>query len=365
MKQRKYDITEFPLAFAPIKNYESFKKRLTPNTFTERVVVGDVVTFNYAHFGIRVFRNVYFCECRGITFNKKTGQLISRVIHKFFRPGENQLSTKEEYGKLQEEEEEILLDKLDGTMVVPFLYEGKLYFKTKRILFKDFLKRRNIEGFKISDNVKKFSIEQLKDGFVPIFEFISPNNPICVKYKYEDLVMIAIRELDTGNYIHPQEFEVITKKKIQSVKIVKKDHLKKKFIEGGVAMFYKTQRFFKRKTSWYKHNHKIFELSGKDVKRKDYYLKLLFNNELDEFKVDMDDEHLKEIIELEKKVKDVTNMILEKLKKIVEETKELTNKELASMIKDPFIKKQVFVLRNGKEINVKKLYLFKDNFLNI
>jgi len=52
---------------------------------------------------------------------------------------------------------------------------------------------------------------------------------------FEAFMMIALRELDTGNYIHPKEFEIITQRKIPLAKIVKKDHLKKKFVEGGVS----------------------------------------------------------------------------------------------------------------------------------
>jgi len=73
--------------------------------------------------------------------------------------------------------------------------------------------------------------------------------------------------------------------------------------------------------------------------------------------INLDEQYVKEIKELKTEVKRVTEEIYAKLVMIVEESKEMSNKELASIIENSIVKRYVFMLKNGKEFDKKKLYL--------
>lgn len=69
-------------------------------------------------------------ECRGLVFNQKTGEIISRRYHKFFNLGERP-ETKIE--AIDWSRDFIILEKLDGSMVV--VYNNQLHFGLKINLF--------------------------------------------------------------------------------------------------------------------------------------------------------------------------------------------------------------------------------------
>ena len=55
-------------------------------------------------------------ECRGLIFDTKTGQLISRPYHKFFNAGERDET---QLSKINLYEPHVVLEKLDGSMIRP------------------------------------------------------------------------------------------------------------------------------------------------------------------------------------------------------------------------------------------------------
>jgi RNA ligase len=64
-----------------------------------------------SHYNMKVRR-----ECRGLIFDTKTGQLLSRPYHKFFNAGEREETA---INKINLYEPHVVLEKLDGSMIRP------------------------------------------------------------------------------------------------------------------------------------------------------------------------------------------------------------------------------------------------------
>jgi hypothetical protein len=66
-----------------------------------------------------------------------------------------------------------------------------------------FINFKNKDKIKINEEnqnqrIIKFSYEIMKQGYTPIFEFISPKNRIVIEYKEKELCLLAIRNTITG-----------------------------------------------------------------------------------------------------------------------------------------------------------------------
>lgn len=146
-------------------------------------------------------------ECRGIIFCKQTGKVIRRPFHKFFNLNER-----------PECDQSILFsrsyvlrrihDKLDGTMIAPFISNGKIRWGTMKGItnFTPIVENHILyEKIKNERLYNEFAEEYIKSGMTPIFEWCSPDNQIVVKYKQDQLSLLAVREMRNGLY-RPFEF---------------------------------------------------------------------------------------------------------------------------------------------------------------
>jgi RNA ligase len=137
-------------------------------------------------------------ECRGIIFHKD-GFILSRRFQKFFNIGE-----------LPETQPDlitihppfVLLEKLDGSMIAPFLVEGTLRYCTKSGYTDS---SKIVETFvnKHAQDIPytPFCTEAIQFGFTPIFEWCSPTGRIVLEYKEETLHLLALRHMVTGRYV--------------------------------------------------------------------------------------------------------------------------------------------------------------------
>jgi RNA ligase len=135
-------------------------------------------------------------ECRGLIFDKK-GKLISRPVHKFFNINERE-ETQVNNVNLRPH---VVLDKLDGSMVRPIFFEEVNSFRlgTKMGITDTSMQAECYVGANM--HYLKFFRECYDLGYTPVFEWCSPNNRIVVKYDKADLVLIALREMESGNYV--------------------------------------------------------------------------------------------------------------------------------------------------------------------
>ena len=154
-------------------------------------------------------------ECRGIVFSKD-GKLLARRFHKFFNINENKES-KVENIKFDENCEYEILQKLDGSMISPFILDEKIIWASKKGFspvekmvssYVEELEKKQENKIKYKDFVTHMSSQ----GFTVIFEWCSPRSPIILKYQQDSLCLVAIRENKTGNYINFEETKIVAKK---------------------------------------------------------------------------------------------------------------------------------------------------------
>ena len=134
-------------------------------------------------------------ECRGIIFNKD-GNIIRRPLHKFFN-----LSQKDEamIDQIDISKPHTVLEKLDGSMIAPFIIEGRLAWGTRKgetdvaEMIQPFLEA--------NPTYVEFARNCCDIDWTPVFEFCSRKNQIVIDYGPEDrLVLIALRNMITGRY---------------------------------------------------------------------------------------------------------------------------------------------------------------------
>jgi T4 RnlA family RNA ligase len=135
-------------------------------------------------------------ECRGIIFDTATGDILRRPFHKFFNVNERE-ETQEHRVNLSYVD--TILEKLDGSMIAPFFNQGVLVFGTK-MGATDVAKP--VEEF--ADNNPHyidFSRDLIDRGYTPIFEWCSRKQRIVLDYKEDQLILTAVRHIETGVYV--------------------------------------------------------------------------------------------------------------------------------------------------------------------
>lgn len=137
-------------------------------------------------------------ECRGMIFCNETGRLLRRPYHKFFNVGEREETLPQ---KINLSNPHVILEKLDGSMIVPFILNGEVRWGTKMGLtdvaapVEEFVKNSQIE-------YENYARDLLETGFVPIFEWCSRKQRIVLDYGSEDqLILTAVREQASGKYM--------------------------------------------------------------------------------------------------------------------------------------------------------------------
>jgi RNA ligase len=134
-------------------------------------------------------------ECRGLIFDIN-GTLISRPYHKFFNIGEKQ----ETYlNKVNLNEPHVILKKLDGSMNRPIPTSDGFRLATKAGVTDVSM---NAENFIIDKpHYSAFINKCIQKRTTPIFEWVSRKNRIVVDYPEDNLILTAIRHLNTGEYV--------------------------------------------------------------------------------------------------------------------------------------------------------------------
>lgn len=133
-------------------------------------------------------------ECRGIIFDTETGDILRRPYHKFFNVNE-----RPETQDVPLYEDHSILEKLDGSMIAPFFNRGVLVFGTK-MGATDVAKP--VEKF-VDRNPEyiDFSRDMVDAGMTPIFEWCSRKQRIVLDYPEDQLILTAIRVMETGRYL--------------------------------------------------------------------------------------------------------------------------------------------------------------------
>lgn len=134
-------------------------------------------------------------ECRGIIFDS-SGKIISRPLHKFFNVFEKEESQPQH---IDLSLPHIILDKMDGSFIRPFIVRDRLLWGTKMgetdvaVNAEEFVSKNR--------NYIEFAYWAISENYTPIFEWVSRKNRIVIDYPVDNLVLLAVRHNNTGKYM--------------------------------------------------------------------------------------------------------------------------------------------------------------------
>jgi RNA ligase len=135
-------------------------------------------------------------ECRGIIFDTATGDIIRRPFHKFFNVNERE-ETQDHAVDLSRGH--AILEKLDGSMIAPFIVNGEMIWGTK-MGATDVAKP--VEKFiEAHSEYRIYAKFMLSRGYTPIFEWCSRKQRIVLDYSEDQLILTAIRDVVSGRYM--------------------------------------------------------------------------------------------------------------------------------------------------------------------
>jgi RNA ligase len=134
-------------------------------------------------------------ELRGIIFGKD-GKVISRRLHKFFNVNERD-ETQQHLIDLSQPH--VILEKLDGSMVTPIPVGDHLRWGTKMGITDVSM---GAEAFVAAHpEYAEFAKWCQENNYTPIFEWVSRKQRIVIDYPEDNLILIAVRNNTTGEYL--------------------------------------------------------------------------------------------------------------------------------------------------------------------
>ena len=137
-------------------------------------------------------------ECRGLIFYPD-GRIMSRPFHKFFNVNEREET---QMNRIDMSQAHVVMEKLDGSMIRPVEVDGHIRLGTKMGVTEVAM---NAEAWIVAqpDYEQKlmFLESMMRDNKTPIFEWTSRKNQIVIDYAVDDLVLTAIRDNFTGEYV--------------------------------------------------------------------------------------------------------------------------------------------------------------------
>lgn len=289
-------------------------------------------------------------ECRGIIFDTATGEIIRRPFHKFFNVNERE-ETQEHIVDLSDSH--AILDKLDGSMIAPFIVDGKMIWGTK-MGATDVAKP--VEEFvKNNPQYVDFAIEAINDGWTPIFEWCSRKQRIVLDYGNEDqLILTAVRNIKTGAYVnhemlsrmgHAWDFPVVKSFDSQTDMKMFISHIRGlEDVEGFVVRF-DDGHMIKLKCDWYVQIHKAKEAILQDRN----IVEIILDEKLDDIKAHLPAEDRDRLTQFEndfnRELNEVVNCIFTEIVDISQ--REIDRKTFAinwAPNLNPFVRPIIFAL---------------------
>ena len=196
------------------------------------------------------------------------GNIIARPFEKFFNLNEllNRDNYSNEVQDLSSADDGAIevSDKRDGSLVIAFNHNGKLKFASSGSLDSRHTKMFNIAARKLWDEELFNKVEELSKTYTLLFEYTSPDNRIVLDYDKERIVLIGIRETETGKDFTMKETKEITKGfgleyvdllELNTMEEIMEYTSSQEGIEGVVVLFTKTMKRIKIKTKEYLDNH--------------------------------------------------------------------------------------------------------------
>jgi len=286
----------------------------------------EIVIYHYKQGNFEEFERFNAYELRALTFVKEGKWKRFLGIHKFFELNQAPGWMKDE---LKNKKIIKVQEKIDGTFVHPILVGGKVYFKSK-LRFDSYQAKRAQEIFENNENLKQYVIKKFNEGKIPLFEYFSPRTQVVMDYKEEKLVLIQVRDLETGKYDldfenEAKDYGINTAKtyKVRSLDEFIDLSKTQKDIEGWVLIF-EDMQFVKIKTDEYLRRHKLLgKIQPHEVikaileKRENEYKEILNKkSEKYEYFAEIENKFLEKYESLKKEAKKAVKLTKKEFKKI-------------------------------------------------
>jgi T4 RnlA family RNA ligase len=191
---------------------------------------------------------------RGVTFDERTGEIVSLPLHKFF----NVNQTVETQFDLLSSCQATIYEKLDGSMI--HFFEHPVH---KEVLASTCRSTQTSQAQDALALAKKNPLvfdrirAIIAEGWTPVFEFVAAHNQIVVQYPRPRLVYLISRNRKTGAYHFHDGFKDVAK----SFEFPFKDvfsYLDKEEFEGYVCHL-DNGMMVKAKTPWYMERHRAVD----------------------------------------------------------------------------------------------------------
>jgi RNA ligase len=160
---------------------------------------------NHDHYEIENLHARLRRECRGIIFDTATGEIIRRPFHKFFNVNERE-ETQDHVVDLTRPH--AILEKLDGSMIAPFIVNGEMIWGTK--MGATDVAQPVEEFVKNNPQYEQLAMHLLPGKLTPIFEWCSRKQRIVMDYPEDQLVLTAVRHMNTGAYVSYNVMKYLT-----------------------------------------------------------------------------------------------------------------------------------------------------------
>ncbi len=240
-------------------------------------------------------------ECRGIKFDLH-GKIIARPFHKFFNYNERQETSNIDFSKPH-----YVWEKYDGSMIYPIDIDDEIYLCTKAGVTD--ISRKCMEWVKEQQDIPylQFMKKCVSYGYTPIFEWIAPDNRIVLPYQQSNLVLLAIRNIVSGEYFDYSKMIQISGnipivESYSSFNIDRIEELRQRQNTEGVVIYFPNElaggKYLKIKSDWYCLLHK----SKEETRHEKNVLRIIFEEKLDDLLPILGEEDKQRILDYSSKV---------------------------------------------------------------
>lgn len=334
----EYFLPTYEEATEIVNNNDSFTFLETKQEFLGY----NISTFSYRHVDVNTFLNPIkdkdynALEFKGLTFifDKDNSYKRFLMLHKFWILDQYENSR---YELFKNKKIKNVYIKEDGYLITFVQFPNNIIYAKTKNGFKLEIVDKAMEIYNRNIKLNNFVIFCIDNNYSPIFEFVSEKNSIVVKYNQDNLILLRIRNNNTGEYIDLDYFNdfiynldgIIVCEKVNIYSIDELIELSKTIenIEGWVITF-EDDTMLKLKTIW--HGKQTKYLQSKFTSSK--IILNILNNSKDELisNVNLYDSNKRILIdEVENKLKYYIKDTIEYINKIHSENIKLTKKEFA------------------------------------
>jgi RNA ligase len=264
-----------------------------------------------------------------------------------------------------------LREKVDGSLAVPIVVNGKVVMRTKNTAFSVYSVYMH---YVLNNNpqIEKAILWANKNGIQLIFEFISPELPIVVNYHEPKLVLIQARDKSSGIYLKYSELKSIADKfeiEIAAIYHISFKELMEKLknekgIEGYVYNDPNPLTFYKFKTKWYMERHSIN--APNQLKENNIIEYVIYNKIDDVLAIINNDIKKKKVIKIADKVRNYKYRVKQEVLSVLAKEKKLSVKEMAIKYKEHHLFPFIIKAKTGSDVDkeIDKFILKSTNKLN-